>query len=170
MKRVVLVSAGAALSLSMAACERAATPAKENGATVTEASAADAEAVKQAFAAFNAAIAARDLPAIRAHYASDAVMIIPNEPPFRGVDAIMADYEAFARDPAGKYAPGAETTYVSSGGDLAYGQVNYESTFTNPETKAVETASRYNLTVYKKQGDGSWKVIQDVNAPLPKGG
>jgi ketosteroid isomerase-like protein len=48
--------------------------------------------------------------------------------------------------------------------------VNYQSTFTNPKTKVVETSDRYNLTVYKKQADGSWKVVRDVNVPLPKAG
>lgn len=169
MNRVVLLSAGAALALSLGACDRAAAPGEANTAA-GEASATDTQAVEQAFAAFNAAIAAKDLPTIQAQYASDAVMVIPNQAPYKGIEAIMADYKAFAADTAGKYVPGAETTYVSSGGDLAYGQVNYESTSTNPATKAVETASRYNLTVYKKQPDGGWKVIQDVNANLPKGG
>ena len=169
MNRVVLLSAGAALALSLGACDRATAPGDAK-ATTAEASASDVAAVKQAFATFNDAIAARDLPAIRAQYADDAVMVLPNQAPFEGIEAIMADYEAYAADAAGKYVSGEETTYVSPGGDLAYGQVNYESTYTNPETKAVETGRRYNFTVYKKQSDGSWKVIRDVNSPLPKAG
>ena len=168
MNRVVLLYAGAALALSLGACGPTVAPGDANGASATAAS--DAEAVKEAFAAFNAAIAAKDLPAIKAQYAADAVMIIPNQAPFKGAEAIGGDYDAYAADPAGKYVPGAETVTVSSGGDLAYGQVNYESTYTNPATKAVETASRYNLTVYKKQADGSWKVVQDINVNLPKSG
>jgi uncharacterized protein (TIGR02246 family) len=168
MKRVVLLSAGAALVLSIAACERAAE--FGNSPAVAEASATDAEAVKKDFAAFNAAIAAKDVEAIKVHYASDAVMVIPDLAPFEGIDAIMTDYTAFAADAAGKYAPGAETTEVSSGGDTAYGEVRYQSTFTNPKTKAVETWDRYNLSLYKKQPDGSWKIVRDVNVNLPKAG
>jgi len=167
MTRLVLLSAGAALALSLAACDRASAPA---GNASAETAAADSEAVKQAFAAFNAAIASRDLAAIRSNYASDAVMVLPGQPPFNGADAIMKDYETFAADPAGKYEPGEETTYVSSGGDLGYGQVTYTVTYTNPTTRAVETANRYNLTVYRKQSDGSWKVTHDVNTDLPKAG
>lgn len=169
MNRVVLLSAGAALALSLGACERAAAPAEANGAAA-EASATDAEAVKQAFADFNAAIAAKDLPKIQAQYADDAVMVLPDQAPFEGVEAIMADYKAYAADAAGKYVPGAETTTVSAGGDIAYGEVKYQSTYTNPKTKAVETSDRYNLSVYKKQPDGSWKVVRDVNAAVPKAG
>lgn len=168
MNRVVLLSAGAVLALSLGACERAAGPG--GGPAGAEASATDAEAVKKDFAAFNAAIVAKDLDAIRAHYASDAVMIIPDMAPFAGIDAIMGDYKAYAADAAGKYAPGAETTAISSGGDMAYGEVKYQSTFTNPKTKAVETWDRYNLTLYKKQPDGGWKIVRDVNSSLPKAG
>lgn len=168
MKRIILIPSAVALALSVAACDRSTAPADSNAAPSAEASATDAEAVKTAFAAFNAAIVAKDVPAVRAQYARDALMILPGQAPFKGVDAIMKDYEGFVADPAGKYVPGEETTEVSSGGDLAYGQVEYQVTFTNPATKAVETASRYNITVYKKQADGSWKVIRDISAPLPK--
>ena len=167
MNQMVLLSAGAALALSLGACKPAAAPVGGNEATA-ESSATNAETVKKAFADFNAAIVARDLPKIRAQYADDAVMILPDQKPFEGIDAIMGDYKNYARDPAGKYAPGAESTYVSSGGDLAYGQVTYDTTFTNPKTKAVETSNRYNIVVYKKQADGSWKVIRDINTALPK--
>lgn len=169
MTRHLLISTSLALALSLAACERVAAPVEGNEAPVANSTVADAQAVKQAFAAFNAAIAAKDLPGIKAQYASDAVMVIPGQAPFKGVDAIMGDYQAYAADPAGKYVSTAELTEVSSGGDMAYGQVTYQSTFTNPTTKAVEVSDRYNLVIYKKQADGIWKVVQDVNAPLPKG-
>lgn len=169
MNRIVPLSAGAALALSLVACDRAATPVEAN-AVAGETSATDVQTVKQAFAAFNAAIVAKDLPKIQAHYASDAVMVIPDLAPFEGIDAIMADYKAYAADPAGKFAPGAETTTVSPGGDTAYGEVKYQSTFTNPKTKAVETWDRYNLSLYRKQADGSWKIVRDVNVNLPKAG
>ena len=169
MNRVVLLSAGAALALSLGACDRAATP-SDTAAAATETAEAAAEAVKKDFAAFNAAIAAKDVEAVKTHYASDAVMVIPDLPPFEGVEAIAADYKEFAADEAGKYTSGAETVTVAPGGDMAFGEVKYQSTFTNPKTKAVETAERYNLTVYRKQPDGSWKVVRDVNVNLPKAG
>lgn len=169
MKKLIAIPASFALVLSLAACDGTATPANSGGAT-SESATADAEAVKKAFADFNALIAAKDVEKIKAHYADDAVMYIPGQAPFEGIDAIMADYKAYAADAAGKYAPGAETTHVSSGGDVAYGEVKYQSTFTNPKTKVVETQDRYNLTVYKKQADGGWKVVRDVNVPLPKAG
>ena len=172
MKTNLAIPVSLALVLSLAACERASTPSDSNAsgtAAAAETSTADAEAVKQAFATFNADIAGKKVDAIKAHYANDAVMIIPGQAPFVGVDAIMKDYQAYGADPAGKYVPGAETVEVLSD-DAAYGEVNYQTTFTNPKTKAVETQDRYNLTLYKKQSDGSWKVVRDVNVTLPKAG
>jgi uncharacterized protein (TIGR02246 family) len=174
MKSIIMMSAGVALALSLAACERSAAPVNGDAAASSEAAtadtaAADAEAVKQAFATFNADIAGKKMDAIKAHYADDAVMIIPGQAPFVGADAIMKDYQAYGADPAGKYVPGAETVEVLSDG-AAYGEVNYQTTFTNPKTKAVETQNRYNLTLYKKQSDGSWKVVRDVNVTLPQAG
>lgn len=168
MTKFLTISTGLALALTLAACDRAAAPADGTAAHSGESTAADAEAVKTAFAAFNDAIAAKDQAAIKAQYASDAVMVIPGQAPFKGVDAIMADYQSFAGDAASKYVSGEETVTVSSAGDLAYGEVEYDATYTNPKTKAVETARRFNLSVYKKQPDGSWKVIRDINSDLPK--
>ena len=168
MKSLTLIPASMALVLSVAACDRTSAPAADNVAATAEGATADAAAVKQAFAAFNADIAAKNLDAIKAHYASDAVMVIPGQAPFEGVDAIMGDYKQYAADAAGKYVAGAETTTVSPGGDVAYGEVNYQTTFTNPTTKAVETRDRYNISIYIKQPDGSWKIVRDINTDVPK--
>jgi uncharacterized protein (TIGR02246 family) len=170
MRAIIAIPASVALVLSVAACERPSAPAAGNVAATAEGATDDAAAVKEAFAAFNADIAARKLDAIKAQYASDAVMVLPGQAPFKGIDAIMKDYSQYAADPAGKYVPGAETTAVSSGGDVAYGEVTYQTTFTNPKTKAVETRNRYNLVVYKKQSDGSWKIVRDINSELPTSG
>jgi uncharacterized protein (TIGR02246 family) len=168
MKSIIAISTSVALVFSLAACDRAAAPAEANAASTAETTPADAEAVKAAFAKFNADITAKNVEAITAHYADDAVMMIPDLPAFVGSEAIAGDYKAFAADPAGKFVAGTEKTTVLPGGNVAIGEVDYQSTFTNPRTKAVETANRYNLTVFQKQSDGSWKVIRDVNVPMPK--
>jgi uncharacterized protein (TIGR02246 family) len=168
MKSLIVIPASVALVLSVAACDRTSAPTATNVAETAEGATDDAAAVKQAFATFNADIAAKNLDAIKAHYASDAVMVIPGQAPFAGIEAIMGDYKQYAADPAGKYAPGAETTTVSPGGDVAYGEVAYQTTFTNPKTKAVETHDRYNISIYKKQPDGSWKIVRDINTDVPK--
>ena len=68
MKAIIAIPASVALVLSVAACDRPAAPAVENSTATADAAAAEAEAVKQAFATFNADIAAKKVDAIRARH------------------------------------------------------------------------------------------------------
>ncbi len=166
MKNVVLLSTGLALALSLTACDRAAAPADAPAAGA--ASAADSDAVKQMETAFLAALESKDVASVKTNYAADAVMVLPDQAPFKGIAAISADYDKFAADPVAKFDATNESTVV--GGDLAYSQGTYTVTYTNPKTKAVENGQGYYIVVYKKQPDGSWKIVQDVSSPTPKAG
>jgi len=163
MKNTVLLSTGLALALSLSACDRPADTG--NGATAVGSS-ADTDAVKQTDTAFLAALESKDIAAVKAHYAPDAVMVLPDQAPLKGIAAISADYDRFAADPAGKFDATNESTAV--GGDIAYSQGTYTVTYTNPETKAVEDGQGYYIVIYKKQDDGSWKIVQDVSSSLPE--
>ncbi len=162
MKKSVLLAA-VMLSGALGACDRSATPAKPDALAATAAT--DTDTVKKIETDFLAAIEAKDLPAIKANYASDAVMVLPEQAPLKGIDAIGADYDKFAADPAGKFDATNESTVV--GADMAYSQGTYTVTYTNSKTKAVENGQGYYLVVYKKQDDGSWKIVQDVSSPTP---
>jgi ketosteroid isomerase-like protein len=52
---------------------------------------------------------------------------------------------------------------VSTGGDLAYSQGAYAFTGTDPKTKRVMSEKGKYVEVYKKQADGSWKIVEDIN-------
>jgi ketosteroid isomerase-like protein len=55
-------------------------------------------------------------------------------------------------------------------GDLGYTIGAYEMTFNDPTGKTVSDKGKY-VTVWKKQKDGSWKVLLDVfNTDLPPTG
>ena len=49
------------------------------------------------------------------------------------------------------------------GGDLAYMQGHYTVTATDGKTKKKVTEKGKYVTVYKKQVDGTWKAIEDIN-------
>jgi ketosteroid isomerase-like protein len=49
--------------------------------------------------------------------------------------------------------------------DLAYSQGTYSVTSTDPKTKKVMAEKGSYVEVYKKQPDGSWKVVEDINTP-----
>lgn len=166
MKRVALLSAGAALALSLTACQQGSAPA--NDSAPAETAAADSDGVKQLETDFLAALEAKDVAKVKTYYASDAVMALPEDPPYKGLEAISAEYDDFAKDPAGKFDATNESTVV--GADMAYSQGTYTVTYTDSETKKVENGQGYYVIVYRKQSDGSWKIVQDLSVPTPAAG
>ena len=54
-----------------------------------------------------------------------------------------------------------EKTEVAGSGDLAYRRGTFKITYTNPQTKQAENGAGTYLTVFRKQADGSWKVVAD---------
>ena len=63
------------------------------------------------------------------------------------------------------YKPGAKS--FSSSGDLAYSTAAYTESFTDPKTKKMVTMTGTNLSVWRKQADGSWKLVADSNPAAP---
>ena len=54
-----------------------------------------------------------------------------------------------------------EKTEVAGSGDLAYRRGSFTITFTNPQTNQPENGAGTYLTVFKKQADGNWKIVED---------
>jgi len=51
---------------------------------------------------------------------------------------------------------------IAKSGDIAYSQGTFKYTTTDPKTKKrVGQAGNY-VEVYKKQADGTWKVVEDI--------
>jgi ketosteroid isomerase-like protein len=51
---------------------------------------------------------------------------------------------------------------VARSGDLAYETGAYSMSLTDPATRRVVTEKGNYIVVWKKQADGSWKVVRDV--------
>ena len=64
-------------------------------------------------------------------------------------------------DPNFKLSLSNKKTEVAGSGDLAYRRGSFTITFTNPQTKQAENSAGTYLTVFRKQADGSWKVVED---------
>jgi uncharacterized protein (TIGR02246 family) len=108
--------------------------------------------------------AAKDLEKSVANYADDAVLIMPGAPPSKGKDAIHAAWKGMLEDPNLKINFSADRVEISAGGDLATTKGSYTLTVTNPKTKKPVNDKGSYITVYKKQADGGWKVIEDMTA------
>jgi uncharacterized protein (TIGR02246 family) len=115
-----------------------------------------------------AAFAAHNLDGAMASYAADAVVFLPFEAPLQGAEAIRADMQHFIADPnmALHITPGAAE--VAASGDIAYTTSSYTVSFTDEKTHQAVTHAGNNVTLWKKQADGSWKEIRDINIAMPE--
>lgn len=115
-----------------------------------------------------AAINAKDPAAATALYGDEAVFITTSRKT-DGKDAIVTFYRDFLTDPNVKidYNPGKKT--FSDDGTLAYSTATYTESFTDPATKKATTVKGTNLSVWRKQADGGWKLVGDANADSPSG-
>jgi ketosteroid isomerase-like protein len=84
------------------------------------------------------------------HYADDAFVELAGVPIISGKDAIRK-----------LHAQG--IVEVSKGGDMAYARGAYTATRTDAASKRPVTAKGKYVVVYRKESDGHWKAIQDIN-------
>jgi uncharacterized protein (TIGR02246 family) len=126
--------------------------------------AADEKAIRDMETAWVAEFAAKDIDKIVAHYADDGTLLLSNAPTMSGKDAIRAGMKMAIDDP--NFALDLKTVkvYVSKD-DLAYSQGTYSYKGTDSKTKKVIAETGRYVEVYKKQADGSWKVVEDINSP-----
>jgi uncharacterized protein (TIGR02246 family) len=151
MKRLILFCAAAALALTTTACNNTA----DNRA-------ADAKAIQDAEAQWNADYAAKDTDKITAHYADDAILIVPGGPSTSGKIAIGVALKEMVADPAMSLKFHSDKVEVAKSSDVAYTQGTYTLTFTDPQTKKIINDHGGYVTTYCKQTDGSWKAVADI--------
>jgi uncharacterized protein (TIGR02246 family) len=125
---------------------------------------ADARALRDGeVAAFIKDWSGKDADRVAAHYAEDGILMVPNSPIVTGKDAIAKSMKAPLIDPNWSLALTPAQVEVSGSGDLGYARGTYVLTATDPTShKAVVEKGRF-LTIFRKQADGSWKAIQDIN-------
>lgn len=164
MKRSSWIAVAALSALAMA-CEKPESEEMDKAPT-----AAEIAAVRTAIEAANnmavAAVTAGDVTKLLANYADDAVFMFPNAPAMRG----RAEIEAGIK----KMMEGATFTNmkfttedVMLAGDMAVETGSNEMTITPKGGKAMVDKGKY-ITVWKRQADGSWKIVRDVsNSDLP---
>jgi len=131
---------------------------------------ADARAIRDSEAEWARVWAAKDVDKVVSHYADDASVELADVPIMGGKDAIRAGVQqAFTdRNFALSFAPA--QVEVSRSGDLAYTRGVYTVTLTDTATTRPVTAKGKYVVVYRKERDGRWIAIHDINnrdAPPP---
>ncbi len=124
---------------------------------------ADAKAIRDGEVAWNNDWATKDIDRIASHYADDASVEIPNIPIMTGKDAIRTGLKQLVADSNLALTFQASQVEVAKAGDLAYSRGTYSMTMTDPSSKQAVTEKGKYVTVYRKQPDGSWKAVQDIN-------
>ena len=151
MKRSATLCAITAMALTMTACNQ--TPDTHD---------ADVKAIQDNEAQWNQEYAAKDNDKIVAHYADDAILMVPGTPSTSGKEAIRAALKEMVTDPALSLKFHATKVEVAKSGDVAYTQGTYTMTLTDPKTKQVINDHGSYVTTYSKQPDGTWKAVADI--------
>lgn len=153
----------AAIALTIGGCQRYDKPgAKADTAAIETAIKADEKKWSDEFQA-----KPRSLDALIAHYAEDAYFVAPGVKPSNGMAEITKTYQEGLKDPNFNITFGADSVRVAESGDLAVARGRFTETFSDPTTKGPVSHQGSFVTVYKKQADGSWKVVEDLTAVEP---
>lgn len=159
-RSISIVAIGIAAGLALGGCS------KSDGAR-----AADPDSVKQAIksdeAKWNKDVKAKDTEGLASHYADDAYFVPPGAPPADGSTAIRQFYANALTDPAIDVAITNDKVDVAGSGDLAYSRGHFSEKYTDRKTGKVMASTGTYLAVYKKQDDGSWRIVADYAATDP---
>jgi uncharacterized protein (TIGR02246 family) len=129
--------------------------------------AAERAALTEAANRYHEAGHAVDVETIASLYASDALVLPPNSEAKKGMAGVREFLTAFAETPGFQVRFETPTVVVSEGGDLGYTLADIEITIDGPDGQPVTSRER-DFHLWKKQADGSWKVVIDIwNSPDP---
>jgi uncharacterized protein (TIGR02246 family) len=123
---------------------------------------ADVKAIQADETQWNQDYAAKDQDKIVAHYADDAVLMVPGMPSLSGREAIRGALKQMISDPALALKFQTSRVEVAKSGDVAYVQGAYTLAVTDPATRQVINDHGSYVTTYRKQPDGAWKAVADI--------
>ena len=157
MRRTCLVI----LAVVAVACSSNAPSAGGSPTSVSQATAAVKAAIEAANGRFLDAFKRGDKTGLIANYADDAIVMMPNEEAWRGRDGVDKGFSGFLSQMSFK--DGATTTAdVMVAGDLAVETGTFAWTLQPKSGPEVKDKGKY-LTVWKRQADGGWKIVRDIN-------
>jgi ketosteroid isomerase-like protein len=137
------------------------------GASAQTGNAKATDAIRKADQQWMAAYAAKDADKAAAFMATDGAIYAPNAPAAQGVAAAKNMAADMFKLSEVKLTWTPNAVEVAKSGDLGFTSGSYEFSFKDPSGKTIDDKGKY-VTVWKKQADGSWKVLRDVfNSDMP---
>ncbi|MFL6720484.1 MAG: YybH family protein [Sphingomonas sp.] len=159
MKNVLPIMVAGAAALAASGCTR--------GAEATPDTAKVTSSIRAQEAQWEKDYAAKDVNALAGHYADDAALAGPGDALATTDVDRRKSLGGLVTDPNLKLTFASDRIEVAGSGDLASSRGHYSLTMTDKATNKPVTSDGSFLTVYKKQGDGSWKAIEDFITPGP---
>jgi uncharacterized protein (TIGR02246 family) len=154
----------ALVALVMAACAKEAPP--PPAAPPPADPAAVRSAIDAANTKFATAMNTGDTATVYANYTDDAVIMMSNEKPWRGRAELSKGFGGLMSVMTIKDMS-FHTDDVMIEGDMAVETGEYKMTLVPKGGKEMKDEGKY-ITVWKKQSDGSWKIVRDIsNSNLP---
>lgn len=100
-------------------------------------------------------------------YSADASLMFPNSPILQGEDLKTA-IRALAADPNFSIQFSTDRVEVANSGEIGYTRGTYTMTRSDQDTRKVLREKGKYVTIYSRQADGSWKMMEDIsNADAP---
>jgi ketosteroid isomerase-like protein len=132
-----------------------------------QASGSASDAVLAADAAWMKVYAAKDLEKSVAFFDSEGSMLPSNAPIATGKDALTKLIGSAFATPDYTLSWHANKVGVARSGELGYTSGTYDFNIKDASGKTISDKGKY-VTVWKKEADGSWKVLLDTyNSDLP---
>jgi ketosteroid isomerase-like protein len=148
--QLLLAGCSAALSLALVGQARAA-----------DTQSANETKLRESEVAMSAAAVGKDLDKVVSYYADDAVVFAPNSPAATTNEAIRNAWKDVLMPTGASTSWKAMRVEVAKSGDLAYTSGTYDGTMVGADGRPVKDSGNY-LTVWKKQADGTWKILVDT--------
>lgn len=153
--------AGAVLILVVALAAAGCAPAAQEPIEPPDTRPVDEAAIRGLIQDWSAASAAKDAEAFSAVYADDGTVMLEGVPDMHGKQAILEGVAHMMEDPNFDLSFEPTDIFVARAGDLAYEYGNYSLTMTGDGGEAMTGTGSY-VVIWKKQADGTWKVMFDV--------
>jgi uncharacterized protein (TIGR02246 family) len=116
--------------------------------------------IEETNARFMVAVNSGDTATVAALYTEDAVVLPPNAEMVRGRAGAKALFDGMIAQ-LGIPTLRLETVEVTEIGDTAYEVGSYTMRMTPPGVAAIDDRGKY-VVVWKRQGDGAWKLAVDI--------
>ncbi len=111
--------------------------------------------------------ATKNIDALAGQYTDDAAIAGPGDPLATSQADRRKAIGGLTNDPNFALTFGSDRILVAKSGDLASSRGHYTLTMTDKATNKPVTSTGSYLTVFKKDGDGGWKAVEDFITPGP---